>query len=124
MSSETHLTHNKRLKQLSQNLRNSATPEENHLWYDFLSAYEPRFHRQVTVKNYILDFYCPAAKLAVELDGSQHYEEEGVLSDTERTAVLEKLGIAVMRFSNNEVRKNFYGVSLMIDETVKKRVNW
>lgn len=58
-------------------LRKSMTREERHLWYDFLRGYSPRFVRQKVVGRYILDFYCDAAGLAIELDGSQHYEAEG-----------------------------------------------
>ena len=58
-------------------LRKSMTREERHLWYDFLRGYSPRFVRQKVVGRYILDFYCDAAGLAIELDGSQHYEAAG-----------------------------------------------
>ncbi|MFR5352200.1 MAG: endonuclease domain-containing protein, partial [Gemmiger formicilis] len=60
-------------------LRKSMTREERHLWYDFLRGYSARFVRQKVVGRYILDFYCDAAGLAIELDGSQHYEAAGQL---------------------------------------------
>jgi very-short-patch-repair endonuclease len=53
------------------------TKEERRLWYEYLKNYPKQFRRQVTCDRYILDFYCAAAKLAVELDGSQHYDPEG-----------------------------------------------
>lgn len=56
----------------SKNLRKNATPQENHLWYDFLSTYEVRFQSQKVIGNYIVDFYCHKAKLVVEIDGAQH----------------------------------------------------
>ena len=59
-------------------LRKSMTREERHLWYDFLRGYSPRFVRQKVVGRYILDFYCDAAGLAIELDGSRHYEAAGI----------------------------------------------
>ena len=54
------------------------TPEERHLWYDFLRNYPIRFNRQKIIGKYIVDFYCAKAKLIIELDGSQHFEENGI----------------------------------------------
>ena len=101
-------------------LRRDMTKEERHLWYDFLRAYVPRFTRQKIVEPYILDFYCSAAGLAVELDGGQHYEEEDKAYDARRTAYLQKQGIQVIRFSNFDVMRNFEGVCFEIDTTVKE----
>lgn len=115
------LPRNKSLKNLSSDLRNNATPEENKLWYEFLRTYPIRFNRQRIVGNFILDFYCAKARLAVELDGSQHYENSGISHDEQRTKYLESLGITVLRFSNTEVNKSFYEVCTVIDMTVKGR---
>ena len=106
----------------SRKLRREMTKEERHLWYDFLRSYAPRFTRQKLVTPYILDFYCSAADLAVELDGGQHYEEEGKAYDAQRTAYLQGQGIQVVRFSNPDVMKNFDGVCRQIDIEVKKRL--
>ena len=65
---------NPKLKGRAQRLRKNMTPQERHLWYDFLSTYPVRFRRQRTVGPYIVDFYCAAASLVVEIDGSQHFE--------------------------------------------------
>ena len=81
------LPHNKGLKENSQNLRKNMTPQERHLWYDFLSGYPVLFHRQKVIGNYIVDFYCPKAKIVVELDGSQHFEPEAAQADQERTLI-------------------------------------
>ncbi|MGM9632138.1 MAG: endonuclease domain-containing protein, partial [Eubacteriales bacterium] len=67
------LDYNKKNITLAKNLRKNATPQENHLWYDFLSKYEVRFQRQKAIDNFIADFYCHKAKLIIEIDGSQHY---------------------------------------------------
>jgi len=67
---------NKSLKNLARKLRNNATKQENHLWYDFLRKHPQQFYRQRIIGNYIVDFYCPTAKLVIELDWSQHYEKE------------------------------------------------
>jgi very-short-patch-repair endonuclease len=74
------------------------------------------------VNNYILDFYCHEAALAIEVDGSQHYEAELVEYDKARTEYLNGLGIEVMRFANKEVERNFRGVCKKIKTTVEKRI--
>ena len=104
-------------------LRKNATRQEKHLWYDFLRTYSVRFQRQKTVGNYILDFYCHRAKLAVELDGGQHYSETGEAYDEKRTLELQKYGIEVLRFSNLDIDRNFSGVCMMIDERVNERIS-
>ena len=103
-------------------LRKDATKQENHLWYDFLRSYPVRFQRQKTIDHFIADFYCHAAKLIIELDGSQHYEEQGIERDKERTAILEQYGLNVIRFSNLEIKQNFQGVCTAIDLAVKERM--
>ena len=67
--------HNKQLVPLARQLRKEMTKEERHLWYDFLRTYPIRFSRQKVLGKYIVDFYSAQARLVVELDGSQHYEE-------------------------------------------------
>ena len=103
-------------------LRREMTKEERHLWYDFLRGHVPRFTRQKILGNRILDFYCDAAALAVELDGSQHYSPDGKLSDTLRTEELTPYGVQVLRFSNLDVMQNFEGVCLCIERTVRERM--
>ena len=66
-----------------------------------------------------MDFYCHKAKLAVELDGSGHYEPEQIQKDQQRTEYLNKQGVFVLRFTNLDVQQNFYSVCSCIDETVK-----
>lgn len=103
-------------------LRNNMTQEERHLWYDFLRGYPVRFGRQKILGSYIADFYCAKAKLVVELDGSQHYENAGMAYDEKRTAFLEGYGIQVIRIPNNEVNRNFRGVCEYIDLIVNQRL--
>ena len=95
-------------------LRKNMTKEERHLWFDFLRYCHPRFRRQETVSNYILDFFCHPAKLAIELDGSQHCEPEALAYDARRSAHLQELGITVIRFSNYDIQHNFRGVCQQI----------
>ena len=113
------MNHNSKLTSRAQELRKNMTKEERKLWYDFLNTYPFRFRRQVCFGNFILDFYCASVKLAIELDGSQHYEPEGMARDAERTAFLEANGIKVIRFTNLDVQKNFTAVCESIDEVVK-----
>ena len=94
------------------------TKEERKLWYEYLRNHPQRFRRQVTCGNYILDFYCAAAKLAIELDGSQHYEEAGQKYDEKRDAYLKQQGIRVLRFSNGDVMNHLRGVCQAIDEAI------
>ena len=72
------------------------TKEERRLWYDFLKQLPVTVNRQKVIGRYIVDFYCASANLVIELDGSQHYESEGVTSDRERDHTLNQLGITVV----------------------------
>ena len=115
--------HNPTLTQNAKNLRKNMSKEERHLWYDFLRGYPVRFLRQKVIDAYIADFYCASAKLVVELDGSQHYEDRGKKYDQNRTAALESRGLLVIRIPNNEVMKNFRGACEYIDMIVQQRLN-
>ena len=91
-------------------LRKSMTPQERKLWYEFLKGLPNTFNRQKVFGNYILDFYCAQAKIAIELDGSQHYDDSGRQADKERDAFLYRNGITVIRYSNADINNNFSGV--------------
>ena len=112
--------HNTDLTTNARTLRKNMTKEERHLWYDFLKSYPVRFLRQKVIDNYIVDFYCHSARLIIELDGSQHYEEKGLLKDKIRTEKIEKRNLTVVRIPNNEVNRNFVGVCQYIDVVVKE----
>jgi very-short-patch-repair endonuclease len=117
------LPRNDRLKENATALRNNATKQENHLWYDFLRNYPVRFNRQRIIGNYIADFYCANAKLIIELDGGQHYEVGGLTEqDNIRTEYFESLGLKVMRFTNTEIMQQFDSVCYTIDKEVKDRM--
>jgi len=100
-------TSNSKLTGISKVLRKNMTPEEKHLWYDFLKKLPQTVHRQRVIGRYVVDFYCASAKLVIELDGSQHREEKGAISDYERDAYLHSIGITVLRYSNFDVNKRF-----------------
>ena len=112
--------HNKRLVPFAKQLRKTLTKEERRLWYDFLRDYPVRFSRQKVLGKYIVDFYCAKAKLVIELDGSQHYEDEGSANDIERTRFLEGYGLTVIRIANNDIHQNFTAVCEYIDNVIKQ----
>ena len=114
--------HNKDIVPFAKELRKNMTKEERHLWYDFLRGYPVKFLRQKVLGKYIADFYCAKAKLIIELDGSQHYENEGMENDLKRTAFFKEYGIDVVRVSNLDVNRNFAGVCEHIDCLVKRRM--
>ena len=113
------LEYNKNNIPLAKNLRKNATPQEKQLWYDFLSSYPIRFQRQKVIGDFIADFYCHKAKLVVEIDGSQHFTDAGLMADAFRTEKLENYGLKIIRFTNQDINKNFRGVCEYIDDTVK-----
>ncbi len=113
------LNYNKKNITLAKNLRKNATPQENHLWYDFLSGYEVRFQRQKAIDNFIADFYCHRAKLIIEIDGSQHYTKVGTQKDNFRTEILKGHDLKIIRFTNRQITTNFRGVCEYIDTVVK-----
>jgi len=86
------------------------TKEERRLWYDFLRQLPVTVNRQKVIGPYIVDFYCASAKLVIELDGSQHFEEAGIVSDHTRDSYLSGLGLRVLRYSNTDINQNFNGV--------------
>ena len=98
------------LKTNAQTLRKNMTKEERKLWYEFLKDLPLTVNRQKVIGNCIVDFYCASAKLVIELDGSQHYEKSGKESDKKRDEYLNSLGLKVLRYSNEEVNKEFIAV--------------
>lgn len=115
--------HNKAIVPIAKALRKNMTPEEKHLWYDFLCTYPVRFSRQKVLGKYIADFYCAAANLVVELDGAGHTTREGKQYDEERTAFLEEYGLTVLRIPNQKLKENFRGICEYIDGIVKQRTD-
>ena len=103
-------TNNRKLTGLSKTLRKNMTKEERHLWYDFLKKLSVTVNRQKVIGDYIVDFYCSSAKVVIELDGSQHFDEKGEVNDRVRDERLASLGLTVLRYSNLEVQRNFRGV--------------
>lgn len=113
------------LLEAARRLRREMTDAEQLLWQCLrrkqLDGF--RFRKQHPLQQFVLDFYCPEARLAVELDGGQHNTPAGTAADSERTAILEQHGIEVIRFWNNEVFTNLEGVLQTIYEALLKRVS-
>ncbi len=115
--------YNRNLIQAAKALRKNMTKEEKRLWYDFLKTHSTRFLRQKILGKYIVDFYCPQAKLVVEIDGSGHYTDEGERHDQERTRFLAGYGLRVVRITNLEIAQNFRGVCEYIDKLVQQSLS-
>jgi very-short-patch-repair endonuclease len=86
------------------------TKAERKLWYDYLRTFPHRVHRQRPIDNFIVDFYCPSLKLVIEIDGETHDNQQAQEYDLERTRILERYGLKVIRFTNQDVLGNFEGV--------------
>ena len=106
--------YNESLTEFAKELRKNMTPEERHLWYDFLKFLPFTVKRQYVVGNYILDFFIPSVNIAIEIDGSQHAEVEGKKADEIRDKDLSEVGIKVFRYTNPQINKQFDGVVLDI----------
>lgn len=107
-------TKNKKLTPYAQRLRKEMTPEEKHLWYDFLQMLPWTVNRQKVFGRYIADFYIASAKLVIELDGGQHNEDKAIRQDNARDAFFQAHGITVLRYSNPYIRQNFDQVCIDI----------
>ena len=116
--------YNKNLKQPSRELRKNMTDAECLLWSRVRRKQIKglQFYRQKPLGNYIVDFYCPAANLVVEVDGGQHYTEEGKAKDKRRDDDLAGLGLKVLRFSNIDVLKEIEAVLQVIWENVESQI--
>ncbi|MCX5900439.1 MAG: endonuclease domain-containing protein [Proteobacteria bacterium] len=106
------LHYNKKLKPFSQKLRSTMTDAEILLWARIKGKQLKgmQFYRQKIIGRYIADFYCAAAKLVIEVDGSQHYTDDGRKRDEIRDAYMQNLGLKVVRFSDTDVLTNIDGV--------------
>ncbi|PIX04887.1 MAG: hypothetical protein COZ77_04135 [Gallionellales bacterium CG_4_8_14_3_um_filter_54_18] len=115
--------YNQTLKENSRALRTNMTDAEQMLWLHLRrkQIQGVQFYRQKPLLTFIVDFYCPAAKLVIELDGSQHFEVEHQAKDQDRDAALTGVGLRILRFDNRQVLLETEAVLSVIDETVKER---
>lgn len=110
---------------VSRKLRKDQTDAERKLWSVLRNRQLNgiKFRRQFSIDRYILDFYAPEHKIAVEADGGQHYADEGVAKDKVRTEALEVQGIRILRFSDRDILMNIEGVCEVILRTVENHKN-
>lgn len=113
---------NNQLLDTARELRRNLTKQERHLWYDFLRYYPIKIYKQRIIDNFIVDFYCAKAKLVIEIDGAQHYTQQGKTHDKFRTEAIQKYELMVIRFSNNDVDTKFDSVCNTIDRVVQERL--
>ena len=115
--------YNPRLKDNSRLLRTNMTDAEQALWHKLRrkQIQGVQFYRQKPLLSFVVDFYCPAAKLVIELDGSQHFETEYQAKDQARDAALAGLGLHVLRFDNRQVLLETDAVLAVIDQVVRER---
>lgn len=114
-----HVHNLKHVRDARKELRNALTPEEAVLWNILKdNGLGFKFRRQHSVGNFIADFYCPSKKLVIELDGSHHLEAKE--RDQERTDYLNNLNIKVLRFWNNDIKKDLGGVILQIKKHIEQ----
>ena len=115
------LYYNKNLKGYSRQLRKDMTNAERLLWSRVrrkqLQGHQ--FYRQKIIGNYIVDFYCPKAKLVIEINGGQHYDDKGIKKDNVRDDYLREQRLTVLRFSDREVFDNLDGVIERINENLE-----
>jgi len=117
--------YNKNLKQASRDLRNHMTDAEKLLWSRIRNKQilGLQFYRQKPILNYIVDFYCPAANVVIECDGSQHFTAEGLEADRIRDEALAQLGLKVLRFDNGQVLGQLDGVVEVVYQCCLKEIS-
>ncbi len=103
-------------------LRRDMTPQERKLWYMFLREYPTKIYKQRIIESFIADFYCASARLVIEIDGNQHYTEDGKAYDRDRSSIIKRNHLQVIRFTNDQVDWEFEKVCRIIDGVIKKRV--
>lgn len=112
--------YDKKLKSRADELRKNMTQQEWNLWYFYLRSHRLKWYRQRIIDRFIVDFYCHAAKLVIEIDGKQHYTDQGIVYDTERTQVLQGYGLKVLRYTNQQLVDNFQEVCWDIERNLQQ----
>ena len=116
-------SYNRLLKAPARSLRTTMTDAEEALWHCLRrkQIQGVQFYRQKPLLSFIVDFYCPAAKLVIELDGSQHFETEHQAKDQARDLALAGIGLKVLRFDNRQVLLETDAVLAVIDQVVREQ---
>ena len=118
------LNNRKELKAARRDERNNAPPAEAALWSSLKGrqVLGLKFRRQHSIGPFMLDFYCPSVRLAIELDGQYHMNPTASANDSDRDAFIAELGMQVIRFENKHVFTDHEDVLLTIEETAKERM--
>lgn len=109
-TSNYHLPYNSALIPRAKELRRNMTPAERKLWHNCLKTFPYRVLRQRPIDNFIVDFYCAALRLVIEVDGASHFSEQGLAYNEQRTRILEGYGLKVIRLTNTQVLHEFEAV--------------
>jgi very-short-patch-repair endonuclease len=117
-SSDFYLPYDVALVPRAKELRKNMTAAEKKLWYGYLRTFRFKVLRQRPIDHFIVDFYCPSLKLVIEIDGDSHFTEDGKASDQERTQILEGYGLKVLRFTNQDVMKDFRQVCAILQSWI------
>lgn len=112
--------YDRKLKARADYLRKHMTQQEWNLWYFYLRNHKLKWYRQRIIDRFIVDFYCHAAKLVIEIDGKQHYTDQGIVYDTERTQVLQGYGLKVLHYTNQQLVDNFQDVCWDIERNLQQ----
>ena len=111
--------HYRNLTPLAREMRKEPTPAEKKLWFNYLRNCPWKFQRQKPIRQYIADFYCAKLNLVIEVDGGYHNEKEQRELDEVRSVLINELGITVIRFTNEEIDRDFPNVCGKIINTAK-----
>jgi len=117
----TELFNKYREKEKRRYLRKNMTRAEKHLWQELRNRkiQNQRFLRQFSIGSYVLDFYCPNLRLAIEVDGVTHNTNDEIEYDKQRQAEIENLGIVFLRFYNDEIFKDINKVIKKIEKKIE-----
>jgi very-short-patch-repair endonuclease len=118
VTTKFHLPYDPQLVERAKELRKMMTVAEKKLWNCYLKNFPLRILRQRPIAHFIVDFYCPALKLVIEVDGEVHFTDSAEAYDQERTDILEGYGLTVIRFTNQQVLDDFDEVCCQIAERI------
>jgi very-short-patch-repair endonuclease len=121
ISNGAYLPYNPDLIPHAKQLRQSMTEVEKKLWNGYLRHHQLRIYRQRPIDHFIVDLYCPKKMLVIEIDGGRHFSIEGKGRDAVRTAIFERYGLRVQRFTNSEVINKFEWVCQTVKALLSMR---
>ena len=121
LKKKLYTAYNSSLHSRAKELRTHMTPQEAKLWFRFLKQHPLKWYHQRIINRFIVDFYCSQANLVIEIDGSQHFTEQGLAYDKERTAILQAYNLTILRYTNKQIDYHFNDVCLDIENHLPLR---